>query len=190
MESIKDLLCGDREWTIAPKEHLRPTGRCLRTCVRASHRKKVYSTYRCGIVTKSWNLVHACNKYQWWCSDLTIPGIDNNRDFQNSLFFYGDLIVLISEWHWFLFSDRSHLLHLFPNYLSWILAEMYVLEIPFALGENVCFTALYSLKKYDRGAQCGSEYYIMYCKFTRMRRYEFLIFDIFVVQDKKSPCMF
>ena len=45
-------------------------------------------------------------------------------------------------------------------------------------------------KKYDPGAQCGIEYYIMYFKFARMPKYEFLIFDIFVVQDKKYLYVF
>ena len=40
-------------------------------------------------------------------------------------------------------------------------------------------------KKYDPGGQCGIEYHIMYCKFARMQKYEFLIFGIFVVQRKK-----
>ena len=57
----------------------------------------------------------------------------------------------------------------------------------FALDEKVCFTALRSLKKYDPGAQCGIEYYVMYCKFAREQKYEFLIFRIFVVQGKKMP---
>ena len=56
-----------------------------------------------------------------------------------------------------------------------------------ALDDKVCFRALRSLKKYDPGAQCGIEYYIIYCKFARMQKCEFLIFGIFVVQGKKMP---
>ena len=43
----------------------------------------------------------------------------------------------------------------------------------FALEEEVCFTALRSLKKYDPGVQRGIEYHIMYCKFAPMQKYEF-----------------
>ena len=64
---------------------------------------------------------------------------------------------------------------------------MSVIGILFALGEKVCFTVLRSLKKYDPGAQCGIEYYILYCKFARMQKYGFLIFGIFVDQGKKIP---
>ena len=70
------------------------------------------------------------------------------------------------------------------EYLTRILARMSVRGILFAMGEKVCFTVLRSLKKYDPGAQCGIEYYIMYCKFSRVQKYEFLIFGIFVVQGK------
>jgi len=73
----------------------------------------------------------------------------------------------------------SRIVHI--SYLSRILAEISA----FALDEKVCFTALRSFKKYDPGAQCGIEYYIMYCKFARMQKYEFLIFGIFVVQGEK-----
>ena len=59
----------------------------------------------------------------------------------------------------------------------------------FALDEKVCFMALRSLKKYEPGVQCGIEYYIMYCKFARMQKYEFLTFGIFVVQGKKCLYM-
>ena len=52
----------------------------------------------------------------------------------------------------------------------------------FDLDEKV--RALRSLKKYDPGAQCEIEYYIMYWKFARMQKYEFLIFGFFVVQGK------
>ena len=44
---------------------------------------------------------------------------------------------------------------------------MSVLGILFALGEKVYFTVFHSLKKFDPGAQCGIEYYMMYCKFAR-----------------------
>ena len=64
---------------------------------------------------------------------------------------------------------------------------MSVLGILFALGEKVCFTVLRSLKKYDPRAQCGFEYYIMYCLYAPVQKYEFLIFGIFVVQ--KCLCM-
>ena len=40
---------------------------------------------------------------------------------------------------------------------------------PFAQDENVWFTALRSFQKYDRGAQCESEYYIIYCKLISMQ---------------------
>ena len=59
----------------------------------------------------------------------------------------------------------------------------------FALDENVGFTALRSLKKYDPGAQCGIEYYIIYCKFAHMQKCEFLIFGISVVQGQKCLCL-
>ena len=45
-------------------------------------------------------------------------------------------------------------------------------------------------KKYDPGAHCGSEYFIMYCKFTRMqKKWLFGIWD-FVFQDKKHLYLF
>ena len=44
-----------------------------------------------------------------------------------------------------------------------------------------------SLEQYDPGAQCGVEYYMMYGEFTRVQKYEFLIF---IVQDKKHLYMF
>ena len=59
----------------------------------------------------------------------------------------------------------------------------------FELDENACFTGLRSLEKYDPGAQYGIEYYIIYCKFARMQKFEFLIFGIFFVQGKKCLYM-
>ena len=68
------------------------------------------------------------------------------------------------------------------EYLSRILADISVLGMSL---RKVYFTALRSLKKYDPGALCGIEYCIMYCKFARLRKYEFLRFGIFDVQGKK-----
>ena len=45
------------------------------------------------------------------------------------------------------------------------------------------------LKKYDPRAQCGFEYYIMYCIFAPMQKHEFLMFGIVVVQGQKCLCM-
>ena len=55
-----------------------------------------------------------------------------------------------------------------------------------ALDEKVCFRALRSLKKYDPGAQCEIEYYVMYWKFARMQKCESLRFGNFVVPGKKA----
>ena len=49
------------------------------------------------------------------------------------------------------------------------------------MDEKVCFGALHSLKKYDPGAQCEIEYYIMYWKFARMQKC-----GIFGVQGKNA----
>ena len=57
----------------------------------------------------------------------------------------------------------------------------------FALDENVCVTALRSFKKYDPGAQCGSEYHTMYRKFARKQKCEF---GILVVQGKNAYTCF
>ena len=72
------------------------------------------------------------------------------------------------------------------EYLSRILAGMSVFEEAFALDENVCFMALHSLKNIP-GACYGNEYSIVYRNFIRRPKYDFLMFWIFVVQDKKNP---
>ena len=90
-----------KEKQIAPKEHLRPTGMMfVRTYVRTSRWKILFSPYlvvelspsaeiRCGYVTSINDGTQI----------LTFLGIHNYRDFQNSLFFCGSLIILTPELH-------------------------------------------------------------------------------------------
>ena len=93
-----DKNCGIGSATfIAPKEHLRLTGMVF---VRTSRWNNLFTQYL---------VVELSLKAEIWCmfvassNDdvriLTFLGINNNRDFQNSRFFCGDLTVLSSEWH-------------------------------------------------------------------------------------------
>ena len=125
---------------------------------------------------------------------LTFLGIDNNRDFQNCRFLYGNWIIKILSCIDFYFQIDSNRCIAFPDcalivksneYLSKILAEISVLGMPLLWMRKVCATALRSFKKHDHGAHCGIKYYIMYCKFSPKLKYEFLIFGIFVVQGQK-----
>ena len=78
------------------------------------------------------------------------------------------------------------------KYLGWILGDACAWD-PFALDENVLFTALRSLKNIwssDPGAHCGSGCYIMYYKLIGMHKYEFQIFRIFVAQNIKHLYLF
>ena len=88
-----DIPVGD----FAPKEHLRPTGMMfVRACVRAyvctyvALENIVHSISRGRTVTKCWNLVCVCNKYQWWYPDFNIPGNYQQLQFlEFSIFFVG-----------------------------------------------------------------------------------------------------
>ena len=53
---------------------------------------------------------------------VTFLGIHNNRNFMNSGYLCGNLIILNPELHCFLFSDRLQLLHSFPELCthSWV----------------------------------------------------------------------
>ena len=70
-----------------------------------------------------------------------------------------------------------------------MLAEISVLGMPLLWMRKSVLRHGAVFKKYDPGAQCGIEYYKMYCKFARMQKYKFLIFGIFVVQGKKCLYM-
>ena len=128
---------------------------CARAYVRTSRWKILFTPYlvvELSVKAEIWYMY--VTSFNDGTQILTFPGSNNNHDFQNSRFFYGDLIVLNYEWHCFIFPDRLHLLHLFPELrthsyakenLSRILAGMSVLEDASALDENVCFTALRNL---------------------------------------------
>ena len=75
----------------------------------------VHFISRGRIVTRWWNLVCVCNKYQWWYSDLNIPGNSKQTRFSEFSIFLWNLIILNPELRWFLFSDRLQLLHSFPE---------------------------------------------------------------------------
>ena len=167
----------------------------VRACVRRTSRWKILFT--------PYLVVELSSSAEIWCAYvtsvndgtqiLTFLGINNNRDFQNSRPFCGNLVVLKPDLHWFLFSDRFQSLHSLPELcthsyvkrnISVGYSQRYLCLGYLALDENVCFTAF---KKYDPGAKCGITYYIMYFKFAPMQKYGFLIFWISVVQCKKMP---
>ena len=56
----------------------------------------------------------------------------------------------------------------------------------FCTGREYLLYGIAQFRKYDHGVQCGSEDFKMYPNFTRMQKHEFLIFGIFVVQDKNT----
>ena len=130
------------------KGALTPNCDDVRTYVRAYVRACVH-TSRWKILFTPYLMVEQSPSAEIWCAYVTSINdgtqiliflwIDNNRDFQNSRFFCGDLIILNHEVHWFRFSDRLYLLNLFSKqrthsydkeYLSRMLAEMSVLGIP------------------------------------------------------------
>ena len=126
---------------------------------------------------------------------LAFPGINNNRDFPNSRFFYGDLIVLNSELQWFLFPDRSHLLHLFSELRTGscaqgIISAGYLQRClcldSCALDDNVWFTALSNLKN-NHNTHYVNKYYTMYCKFTVCKNMNFRYLR-FLLSNTKIPC--
>ena len=90
-EKVRNLGLG----IIAPKEHLRLTGLC--------------SYVRWKILITPYLVVELSPSAEIWCvyvtsinggtQILTFLRIDKNRDFQNSRFLYGDLIILNTEWH-------------------------------------------------------------------------------------------
>ena len=93
--------------SIAPKEHLHPTGMMfVRTCVRACVRARVRAS-RWKILITPYLVVELSPSAEIWCVHvtsinnctqiLTFLGIHNNRDFQNSRFFCGNLIILNPE---------------------------------------------------------------------------------------------
>ena len=168
---------------------------CVRTCVTLEN--IVHSISRGRRVTKCWNLVHACNQYQWWYSDLDIPGNSQQSRFSEFAIFSGNLVNLNPELHWFLFSDRFQSLHSFPELcthsqlkrnISVGYSQRYLWLGCLCSGWESLFYGIAQFKKYDPRAQCGFEYYIMYCIFAPMQKYEFVIFGIFVVQCQKCLC--
>ena len=92
----------------------------VRACIRAHER-----TSRWKILFTSYLVVELSPGAEIWCvyatsindgtQILTFLGIQNKRDFQNSRFFCGNLIIFNPELHWFLFSDRLQLLQSFPE---------------------------------------------------------------------------
>ena len=92
-----ELKCSEHKNILAPKEHLRPTGMMF---VRTSRWKILFTPYL---------MVELSPSAKIWCvyvtsiTDgtriLTFLGIHNNRDFLNSRFFYGDLIILNPQLH-------------------------------------------------------------------------------------------
>ena len=90
--------------------------RDARTYVRTSRWEILFTTYLVVGLSRSAEI---------WCvyvasindgtQILTFLGIHNNRYFQNSQFFCGDLYILNPEFHWFPFPDRLQLLHFFPE---------------------------------------------------------------------------
>ena len=81
---------------------------CVRSCVRAYVR-----TSRRKILFTPYLVVELSPNTEIWCvyvtsinddtQILTFLVIDNNRDFQKSGFFYGNLIILNPEMHCFIF---------------------------------------------------------------------------------------
>ena len=118
----------------APKEHLHPTGMMfvrtyVRTHVHTSRWKILFTPYLVVELSPSaeiWCVCVCMCVYVTSINDgtqiLTFLGIHNNRDFLNSRFFCGNLIILNPELHWFLFPDRLQLLHSFPKLctLHWV----------------------------------------------------------------------
>ena len=101
----------------------------------------------------------------------------------------------ISEWRFLMgirlfkilysivFISRLHV-----TFLSRTLAEISVLRMPLRW---VYFTASRILKKKVPGAQALNWlFHIIYWKFNRIQIYDFLIFGIFVVQDKNTSAHF
>ena len=89
---------------------------CVRTYVLTSRWKILFTPYL---------VIELSPSAETWCvyvtsindgtQILTFLEIHNNRDFLNTRFFCGYLIILNHELHLFLFSDRLHLLQSFPD---------------------------------------------------------------------------
>ena len=183
---------------IAPKEHSHLTGLCsyVRACVRAPRWKILLTPYLVVELSPSAEIwcVHVTSNNDG-TQILTFLKIDNKHDFQNSRFFCGNLIILNSELRWFLFSDWFHSLHSFPELCTHSQAKMnisvgysqrYLCLGCLCSGWESLLYGIAQFKKHYPDAQCGIEYYIMYYKFSRMQKCEFLIFGIFLWKKKMS----
>ena len=172
----------------------------MRTCVRTyvCHVGKLFTP--CLVVELSSCAENMCmhvTSINVVVQILTLPGINNNRDFQNSRFIYGDLIVLNSEWHWTVFPVKLILLRFPANsahrcalgIISVGCSQRYLWLGSICTGWECQRCGIAQIEKYVPGAQCASEYFIMYCKLSICRIMIFW-FGIFVVQDKKSSCLF
>ena len=105
------------QYIIAPKEHLRPTGKMfVRTHVRTSRWKILFTPY---LVVELSSIAEIWCVYVTSINDgtriLTFLGIHNIRDLLNSRFLCRNLILLNPELHLFLFSDRLQSLYSFPE---------------------------------------------------------------------------
>ena len=99
---------------------------CERTYVRACVCAYVRAS-RWKILITPYLVVELSPGAEIWCvyvtsindgtQILTLLGIDNNRDFQKARFFCGNLIISNAELHCFVFSDRLHVLHSFPEFV-------------------------------------------------------------------------
>ena len=69
-------------WTVFVRTYVRTYVRVYVTLENIVH-----SISRGRTVTKCWNLVCVCNMYQWWHSDLNIPGNSQQSRFSELLIF-------------------------------------------------------------------------------------------------------
>ena len=94
------FFCGNLNILNCSKGALTPNWDDVRTyvhaCVRAyaTLENIVHSISRGRTVTKCWNLVCVCNKYQWWYWDLNIPGNSQQSRFSELSSFLWNLINL------------------------------------------------------------------------------------------------
>ena len=126
---------------------------------------------------------------------FTFPWMTNHRDFQNSHFFYGQVIILHSKQHCFPFPDLLHLLHSFPE----LCAHSCPRELSLCdahsdiwvcvLDKNACFPVLHSSK--DMFHVLNVDFRISHCvfhisKFIQMQKYNFPIFLGFLLYARQN----
>ena len=98
---------------IAPKEHLHPTGMMF---VRTSRWKILNTPYLVIELSPSTEIWYvSVTRINDGTQILTFLGIDSNRDFQNSRFFCGNLIILNLSCIVFYFQINSNRCIHFPN---------------------------------------------------------------------------